>query len=217
MKQIPQILLVTLMPFALGACNQSSNDPVENIQQAQNDADLQGKLFRGECTLKLLDGIATGLATAGEASIKSAREDYEFKGTNVIHTTRAYNSTDCSGQESIVFRETGIATINEAPSPIAEAKTIDFEMEKVTVQVLDENGKKVAEEIRLCESDNWADQNERDVTAQSSNLTCYGAKVPYKDANIYRLEGNTLIFGSKLGASDTRPNSLNTERQYIAD
>jgi hypothetical protein len=206
--------------LAFAACAPKSNsNPVDNVREAGQEPDLQGKIFRGECSLKPLESIATGIATGGEAAIKSAREQYQFAGANITHATLLYQSADCTGPESIIFKETGSVSIDGDKKSKDEGKYIDIEMRALTVQISSDVGATIARDIKLCGSEDWATNTEREVTAKSAEPTCYRKQVPSRDANIYRLvDKSTLVFGEKglLERNDTRPDSLDMDTKYVA-
>jgi hypothetical protein len=214
-------LLACSMLFALAACApKSNNDPVANARVASTEPDLQDKIFRGQCSLKPLQSIATGIATGGDAAIKSAREQYQVVGANITHTTSSYATLDCSGPETLVFNETGTVSINAENKSADLGKSIDIKMNVLKVRIGSDAGALIANGIKLCGAADWAASNEREVTANSADATCYRKLVPSQDANIYRLlDANTLVFGKKdlLDRNDTRPDTLDQDTKYIAN
>lgn len=222
MKQLlkSSVLACSLL-ILFAACAPKSNDnPVENVRVAGQDPDLQGKIFRGKCSLKPLESIATGIATGGGAAIKSAREQFQVVGANVTRATLMYTTVDCSGPESIIFKETGEVSIDGDRKTSDEGKYIDVHMRALTVSIGSDVGAMIAHEIKLCGTEEWANSTVSEVTAQSAEATCYRKTVPSEDSNIYRLlNPNTLVFGKKsfLERNATRPDSLDLESQFLAN
>ena len=214
------VLACTLLALFTACAPKSNNNPVDNVQEAGKEPDLQAKIFRGVCSLKPLESIATGIATGGDASIKSAREQYQFAGANITHATLLYATADCTGPESIIFKETGSVTIDGDKKTADQGKFIDIEMRALTVTIGSDVGAMIAHDIKLCGTEEWGNTTEREVTAHSSEATCYRKTVPSRDANVYRLlDANTLVFGKKsfLERNDTRPNGLDLETKFVAN
>jgi hypothetical protein len=206
------------LPLIVAACGKGANtNPVDNVREAGKDAALQEKIFKGECSLKPLEAIVSGIATNGSTAIKSAREQYQFVGANVHHVTNLYTTPDCTGAESIIFKEAGSFSIDETKKSADQGKFLTLKMENLTVQINNQDGATVAKSAKLCGSDAWAVQTERDVTQDAARISCYRQQVPSVDETLYHVEGNTLVFGAKAQRSTQRPTALDLDTKYIAN
>lgn len=210
-------LMVCALPLMLAACGKGSNtNPVDNVREAGKDSALQEKIFKGECSLKPLEAIVSGIATGGDTAIKSAREQWQFVGANVNHVTNLYTTKDCTGAESIIFKEAGEFNIDENKKSADGGSFITLKLNNLTVQVNNEDGAKVAQAAKLCGTPDWAVATERDVTQEAARVTCYRQQVPSVDETLYHVEGNTLVFGAKAGRSTERATELDTVNKYVA-
>jgi hypothetical protein len=215
-------LLISVCALSMGfmGCGKdsSNSNPMDNVQQAAKDPDLQGKIFRGDCSMKPLDAIATGIATSGDASVKSAREQFEFVGANLTHAILLFNTSDCSGDVSLTFRQMGTFDIDIRKATGEGAKSIDINYGKLSLTINNDRGLKIATSIKLCGADDWKLNDQREVTDHAGNMTCYRQKMPVKVVNIYRVEGKTLFFGANgASASENRPTQLDRNTKYMAD
>jgi len=219
MRHITTALLIAAVPVLFTACgkNSSNLNPVDNVREASKDSNLQNRIFRGDCSLKPLDTVATGIATGGDTAIKSARVQYEFVGANVTHATLLYTTSDCTGTPSVTFRETGSFIIDTDHAAPEGSRNLDLKYDHLHVTIGDDNGAKIANDVKLCENTDWAKNKDRDVTEHAADLTCYHSAITHK-ATIYLLQDNVLMFGAKgmLDKDDTRPTSLNKDDKYVA-
>lgn len=221
-KSMKLLLLACSAVFLLSACDNdddTDDNPISNIREAAKDGGLQDKTFRGECSLKPLQLIATGIATLGEDALKSGREQYYFEGMNVVHTTILYTSANCTEGESIVYTEKGSMEIDRDKKTDDGASYIDFKFEALQVKIQSEAGANIAHDVGLCGTQDWTVGVERDVTTVAEDLNCYRRKLPAHDANVYRLDDKTLYFGEKglIERNEERPARLNMNEKYIAD
>jgi hypothetical protein len=214
-----KMLAIYAVPMMiLSACGPGSNtDLADNVREAAKDKELQDKTFRGECSYKPLDTIISGIATRGDTSIKSAREQYEFTGANFQHVTSLYTTKDCSGAESIVFQESGSFKIDETKKSADSGKYITMEFNKLHVKIGNQDGANIAQASKLCGTPEWGLNEEKDVTGNAFRISCYRQPVPSVDETIYHVDGNTLVFGEKIGRSTERPTSLDMKTKYIAN
>ncbi len=222
MKKIKTLILTCTLPLVFAACskdNDTNSNPIDNLKQAAKETELQGKTFQGECSLRPLDAIATGIATAGETAIKSAREQFLFEGANLSHSTLVYTSTDCSGPEALVYQENGSFEIHDDQKTADDAKAMDIKYETLTVKTVSNDGVTVANAVKLCGVEEWSTNMEQNVTAKSEDTNCYRVKVPNQDANVYKLENGNLFFGIKarFERSTVRPTSLDRNEKFISN
>lgn len=204
--------------MGIAACDDSSNkNPIENVREATQDKDLQSKVYRGECNIEVVDAIASFLATGGKVAIKSSRDQYQFVGANVTHTTSLYESANCEGQEVLVFKETG--SFNTHPDQRAEdqSKMIDIKYDKLTLAAGNAEGEKAATELKMCGFEDWAGGKEQDVTGQASKANCYGKTLPVSEFNVYRIDNNNLFFGKPGQSLEARPSRSDMSRKYSAE
>jgi hypothetical protein len=214
------IILVAMMGVI--SCNKSStnNDPVVNVREAVKDASLQEKTFRGDCQVKPVNEIVTGLLTLGEASVKSQRVQYRFAGANASRVTHLYASRDCAGAEAFSFEESGELRIHQDQKTADSAVFVDFDYRKVELTISSQDGLVIANKIGVCNRNDWSINDRRDVTGVSEGVTCYNIRVPRQEFNVYRIDnGNTLYFGThdKSNSPESRPSSIKTELKYTAE
>jgi hypothetical protein len=219
LNTLRKLIAVYAVPFLLlSACGKGGNTNLaDNVREANNDRELQEKIFKGDCSRKPLEAVVSGIATLGETSIKSAREQYQFVGATVTHVTNLYTTKDCSGAESIVFDEVGEFKIDTEKKTADSGKYITLKMNTLTVKINNEDGAKIAQASKLCGAEDWGVQSEKEVTDAAARITCYRQPVPSVDENIYHVDGNLLVFGSKRGRSTERPTSLDMDTKYIAN
>ena len=193
------------------ACDKArTSNPITNAAQAAKDPALQGKAFKGKCSDRLITTVFTALA-AGKA-LKSAHATYRFDGANVTRATLLYPETDCKGDVAYTFEEQGVVDIKDADKTKDDARFIDMVFDKVFVVINSDVGVKVANGIKLCEVEDWAMNQRREVTQVAKNKTCYNTELPRTEHNVYRLEDNTLILGAKDSADKTgRPTALDRD------
>lgn len=211
-------IAICALPMVFAACGKGANtDPVANMKEAGKDRALQESIYKGECSLKPLQALVTGIRTGGDTAIKSAREQYQFVGANVTHVTNLYTTPDCSGAESLVFKEEGSFVIDESKTTADGGKYLDLTMKALTVDVNNADGLKIAQDSKLCGIQDWTLNANRDVTAAAERLTCYSQPLPSSDATAYKLDGKTLVFGAKAIRNDVRPTHLDLETKYVAE
>lgn len=207
-KLIPLLIAI---PLALVACkDKADKNPVRNITQATKDRDLQGTWQTG-CQATPIDAIISGFMSDFQASVKSARVQYKYEGSNVNRVTLVYNAADCTGAESYIFNESGRFEINDKDKSNDGGKFIDMKYEKVSLTIKDDNGAKVANERKLCGQQGWAVGKEVNVTGNAKDLNCYGVQVPRSNANIYRIDKPAgdqkwVLFLGANPAKDAQPN-----------
>ncbi|MGE4130893.1 MAG: hypothetical protein AB7F86_04610 [Bdellovibrionales bacterium] len=207
------ILAATAL-LAVAGCKDKHN-PVKAAKQAGQERDLQNT-FQSECQLKPVDLVITGLFTGGKAVVKSARTLYRFEGNRVTRTTQFFAATNCSA-EAGAFIETGVFEINKDIKTNDGGKGIDLKFDKVALKIASPEGAQIANSIKMCDRSDWSAGQEKVVTPQSENTSCYGAKVPRTDANVYRVDNGNLILGSSLKTdrdASSRPSKLDFGTKY---
>jgi hypothetical protein len=119
----------------------------------------------------------------------------------------------------LIFKEYGTISISKGLKSTDGATFIDITNAKLGVQAADDAGTLVANELKLCGREDWANHDEKDVTAVSADANCYRRPVPNTDANIYLIEGNTLYFGERglLDKKNERPEKIDRENKYVAN
>lgn len=214
-----KVLTISLAMLALVACSKDrNNDPVSNIREAVKDKDLQEKVFVSECAEKPIDALLTGLFSGGKSSIKAIRTAYFFAGANVTRTTRLFNSLDCSGDAAFTFEELGDIKIDKDQKTNDGGFFIDMDFHSLKVKMATDAGATAANAVKLCKVSDWAAKQERDVTGASADVNCYNAQVPRHNANVYRVDANTLYFGTQAKSTNdgsTRPTKVDTSVKYV--
>lgn len=217
-QQVKSLGLALGVLMSIVACEDSSNkNPIENAREAAQDKDLQSKTYRGECNVEVVDAIATFLATGGKVAVKSSREQYQFVGANVTHTTSMYEAANCEGQEVLVFKETGSFDAHPKQRAEDQSKMIDLKYDKLTLAAGNAEGAKAASELKMCGREDWAGGKEQDVTAQAGEANCYGKKLPTSEANVYRIDNNVLFFGKHEQSLAERPSHIDMGKKYSAE
>jgi hypothetical protein len=218
---LKKLLFVCLASLLVAACGKDrNNDPIANANEASKDRDLQGKNFASSCSIKPLDAVLTGILTGGNAVIKGAKTVYRFDGANVSRTTRLYTTADCSGETAVSFEERGEIDIKKDQKTNDGGKFIDIQYKTLKVSAANDAGATAANSIKLCGASDWAAKQVRDETANSKDMTCYGAQVPRQNANVYRVDANILYLGTQTKAStdaSQRPSTLNMADKYTAE
>lgn len=216
MKQALQISALALASaFTLVACDGASNkNPIANAREAAEDKDLQGKTFRGECDVRVIDGILSAIVTGGKFNVSSARQQYQFVGANVTHTTLFYEAPNCEGDEAVVFRETGSIDINPKKRGEDQSKFINMKMDKLTMVASNEAGVKIANEAKLCGREDWAAGQDHEVTGDAAKLNCYRKDLPVQEFNVYRLDSGDLFLGDPSTKEESRPQQADMSVKY---
>ena len=217
MKVTKTLMAICLVPAFVAACSSKSNDNVpQNVEAATTEPGLQNKVFRGECSLNPIQAIVSGIATAGDNSVKSSITMYEFNGANVTHSTHVFQSADCSGTEALVYKEAGSFKILDDQRTKDGDKAIDLDYDKLTLQTLDAVGAQIANQLKLCGAQDWAaGQEEREVSSMSKELNCYAVELPRRVMDVYRTDGGTLYFGSRSSRIfKDRPTSVDMDAPY---
>jgi len=207
---LKKFLLIAVASLMAVACDKdNNNNPIDNVREALEEKDLQNKTFQSECNLEPLDAILTGILTGGQASVKSSRTQYRFVGANITRTTILYAQTDCVG-DAFTFNETGAFNVSKNQKTNDGGYFIDINFNKLMLKMDSDVGVQSANAIKLCGASDWAVGQEREVTAQAKDMSCYGATVPRTDLNIYRVdEGNVLYLGTpSKDSNQARPTSL---------
>lgn len=204
-----KVLLLITMSFLAVACGKDEKNPFTNAKEAIEDKDLQGKNFESECSIEPLDALLTGLLSGGQASVKSSRVAYRFEGANVTRTTVLFANLNCDG-EAFRYSETGTFNITKNQRTNDGAYFIDFKYKKLILKMTTDVGVVSANAVKLCGVSDWASNQERDVTAQAKDVSCYGTVVPRENNNVYRLDaGKVLMLGTQsLENGAPRPASL---------
>lgn len=206
----------SLSALFLSACGQDNN-PVNNVREASADPGLQAKDFHGNCSVKPIDAILTGILTGGDAAIKSARTEYRFVGANMSRKTRLFTTADCTGDTAATFTESGSFEIKSDGKTSDGGTFIDFDLTKLEIVVQSPKGIEVANSINLCGSNTWKQNEQLEVTTKSGDVNCYGAQVPRRVANVYKLENSNLYLGTQSkGDVSVRPSSVNRNDIYVA-
>lgn len=214
-----KLFLIPAACLVLAACG-DDKDPIADAVQASKDKDLQGQNFQSECQIKPLDALLTGILSGGQASIKSSTTTYRFDGSAITRTTALYTSLDCTGDNAIRMEEQGEFDINPDAKTQDLGKQIDIEYKQLLVSTVTEDGAQAANALGLCAANDWTSNGEqRDQTSHSADLNCYGAALPRKLANIYRVDAGVLYLGtqnnSASSASD-RPQQLDMNTKYTS-
>ena len=211
-------ILLVATTLTLFACGKASNtNPADNATEYTKDTDLQGKVFKGECSMKPLDEVAAGIPTGGD-NIKSARVQYSFVGANLTHDIFLYKSSDCSGTAALSFIETGAFRLDPKTTTGEGAKAIDITFDHLHLLVGDDVGLRIAHALNMCGTNDWSIAKDREVTPAAADQQCFRQKLPSHDATIYLLDKNTLYFGAKapLNRSADRPTTLEKGLKYTA-
>jgi hypothetical protein len=213
-----KIFFLALAAMVCASCNKDRNtNPITNAQEFAKDRDLQGKTFVASCSATPITGLTTGLATGLQSSLKSEQVTYRFEGANVTHTTRWFESTDCSGDAGLTFEELGDIKIDKNQKTNDNGYNIDMSFNKVKVKISTQQGASAANGISMCGIKDWNAGQERDVTAQSKDISCYNNKVPRQVLNIYRVDANNLMLGTDAKGDVTkRPTSLNMTDKFAS-
>lgn len=214
-----KLILASIAVLSLAACNRDNDDPISNIREASEDSALQLKNFTSACSIQPIDAVLTGILTGGQASIKSAVTQYRFEGANVDRRTIMFESGDCTGSSAATFTESGSFDIITDNKTADSGTFIDIEYKKLMVKIDSDAGAQAASAVNLCGTNNWANGAEAEVTAKSADATCYGAQVPRKVANVYKVESDVLYLGTPTKdavAASVRPTALDTGVKYTA-
>ena len=89
----------------------------------------------------------------------------------------------------------------------------------LNVTVLSAEGVTVANAVHLCNAADWSQNSQRDETGSAQATNCLGSQMPRHDANLYRVDSNTLYLGAQPTSTttpDERPQSLDLGTQYHA-
>lgn len=221
MKTRKQYLAISLClcggMLMLEACDRKSDlNPVANIRELSKDRALQSSKYQTDCAVRPLTAAVTALFSKN--SLKSSRYQYSFDGDNVTLTTLMYPTADCTGESAFTFDERGTFSIQD-PKTAEGAKFIDINYKTVGVKVNSDDGARIANDLKLCGTQDWHNNSQADVTGNSKETTCYGTAVPRSDFNIYRIDGSVLYFGSTEGNANpaTRQNQkLEMGQKYTA-
>lgn len=208
------------LAVGIAACSpRSNNNPIENVRQAAEAPELQGKNFQGECGLRPLEALASGIATSGEAAVKSARVSYRFTGANMDRSTVLYQSSDCSGDEALKFEATGSFDIVEDQKSDDGGTTISMNYTNLKVTVANEVGANIARETELCGNEDWEAGQSRDVNEHASDANCYRQRIPYTLRTLYKVDGRDLYFGDKglLALDGEAPDSLDMQTKFTEE
>jgi hypothetical protein len=215
-----KIILVSIgaISLSIASCNKNSNNnPVTNAKTAADERDLQGKNFTSSCSLKPVDAIYTGIMTGLAASIKSSLMVYRFDGANITRTTRMFASSDCSGDTAISFEEDGDFNLHKDQRTNDGGKAIDIDYNALKVTTVTPAGVTAANAISLCGANDWSANSQRDKTAQAQDSSCLGSQMPRHNANVYRVDADTLYLGKASDSSSTqRPASLDLGEKFVA-
>lgn len=214
MKNVIKSLVIASVPFVIAACGKSSNsNPVDNAREAAKNPEIQGQIY------KRVDCIVTpaefGMTAAGsifndeKLTIKSAREQYQFKGANVTHALVYYTSADCSGQEVAVYRQQGSVRSVDVKTKDG-SKGIDINYDRLFVEPKTSEAVTYANDLKLCGIEDWAQNSEREVTTKMDNEKCstlHSGKVETVVLN----EGKALYLGKSVSG---RPDSADKSVEY---
>lgn len=208
-----KILLITALSLIAVACGKDDKNPFTNAKEAIDDKDLQGKNFESECSVEALDALLTGILSGGQASVKSSRVVYRFEGSNITRTTVLFANLNCDG-EAFRYTETGTFNVTKNQRTNDGAYFIDINYKKLMVSITTDVGAVSANAIKVCGIQDWAVKQEREVTAQAKDVTCYGTVVPRVNNNVYRLDaGKILMLGTQsLENGVARPASLSNQK-----
>jgi hypothetical protein len=201
------------------ACARDKDNPVDAVKGAADsavaaakDPALQGKVFESDCSIQPLMALVTVLKA------KSSKTQYTFKGNSIVKHTLIYPTTNCAGDVMASFEEDGTVDIKDSQKTQDGARFIDINYTNVKGVINSDAGANLANTVRACGFSDWSRGKERDVTATSKNVNCYGTAVPRNDYNVYRLEGTSLIFGEGSGHEDenSRPTTLSRDQKFIS-
>jgi hypothetical protein len=219
-KYVTSVPIALSLMASLAACQKRSNkNPIENAREAISDVDLQSKSFLGDCSINLGDALASFVASSGKYSVKSSRDQFQFVGANLTRTTRIYESADCTGQDVLMFKETGAFHVDPDKRAEDQSNFIDITYDRLTLVAQSEFGVQLANEIKICGHEDWSVGKEIEVTAQAEDVSCYRKKLPSQEADVYRLENNNLYFGERdalLKSRQSRPARVDLKTKYSA-
>lgn len=211
------ILLLSAFIFVAAACSKHDKNPISNVKEALEEKDLQGKNFESDCSIEIARSAFTGILSGGAASVKSSRVAYRFQGSNVTRTTIYFANANCDG-EAIRYSETGTFNVTKNQKTNDGGYLIDMNFKKLNAKMASDVGATAANAVKLCGFENWANGQDRDVTAQSKEISCFGAQVPRTNHNVYRLDDRRVLYLGNDGTSTStdRPASLSREK-YTAN
>ncbi len=217
-KYVTSVPVALTLMASLVACQKRSNkNPIENAREAISDIDLQSKSFVGDCSIDLGDALVSFVASSGKYSVKSSRDEFQFVGANLTRTTRIYESADCTGQDALMYKETGAFHVDSDKRAEDQSKFIDITYDRLSLVAQSEFGVQLANDIKICGREDWTVGKEIEVTAQSEDVSCYRKKLPSKEADVYRLEKNNLYFGERdslLKNLESRPARVDLKTKY---
>jgi hypothetical protein len=158
------------------------------------------------------------LFTGESSAAKSVRIVYEFRGNKITRRTEIFKAANCQGSAGLTMSETGTFDVHPKDQTSADGgRFIDMDFTKINVEVQSAEGAEMANQAGLCGADNWAEGNNRNVTASANDVSCFGMELPRRLQNIYKLEDNALFFGrltDPSGADTTRPEALDRQTRF---
>lgn len=210
------LLILAVAGGWMGAgCKQDESSPgsvTSHIEQVFREPDIQGKVFASACSERFLTGPATGLLTG--VSINGSQLKYSFTGDKVERINDFYQNSDCSGPVAFSYREIGSFKIMEDRKTADNATFIDFHFDRLNLKISNEAGATAANGVNLCGAADWRPGDERDITAHAGDINCYAHTYPRIEANVYRVDGDTLTLGDGSLSPGGRPTSLSSFERY---
>jgi hypothetical protein len=202
---LKKLISLAACAMLVAACSKK-NDPIANAREAAKDKDLQGT-FVSECSTKPLSAVFTGLMTGLQAKVASSRVTYNFTGANTSVKTENYSSGDCTGDAAFTYEEKGTFSVNKDQKYKSNdgGYLIDVDYDNLKVTMVSDEGIKVANATKLCGISDWAQNKERDVSAQAKDASCYNSPIPRHVSNRYRVDDKVLYLGT-AAKGDTRDN-----------
>lgn len=213
------IILALIPGLMITACHRGNKkNPIAAASEASKDKDLQ-RTWQSECSADLKDQVLTNLLTGFKDSVKSYRVQYEFKGNAVTRSTIMYTQAGCA-EDAWIFEESGNFKLGDGKQVTNDGgKKIDLDMRDLTLSVRNAGAANAANAIKLCGKANWAadnkPSNKEKVNQASKGVNCYGAAVPRKVSNVYRIENkNRLLLGGEMPTA--LPSSVTSGPVYSA-
>ncbi|MBX2986374.1 MAG: hypothetical protein KF802_00620 [Bdellovibrionaceae bacterium] len=203
-----KLMMMAVMGLTVAACSRGNNGDIRNAVDPQvNETGLMST-WKAECRNLPLDLL----------KLSSQQDEYRIE-NDIRHITTIYGTDNCT-EATVKVEEVG--SYGNFDSIEGGNHKIDINWKTVKITPLSDAGRDLMNNVSFCGTDQWVTNEERDVTADTSNhelLDRCWTKTPRDQYDIVRIEGNKLQWGQSGISADRstpeqRPTSIDTSVTY---
>jgi hypothetical protein len=205
MKIISNKNLFLVVALVLAGCGKDNvKDSYEGVKNTAREYGLMDT-WESKCTSSKMLG----------ASMKNY---YKFSGNEFVKTTEFSTNADCV-EPSMTMQYNGEFKVADKSERIVDARNIDFDYKTATLLPSTIAGVTLLNSISFCGKTDYEVGKKKELTAESDNLLCPVADIPFKRYDIIKVDHKKLFLGigeeDDMALAEDRSGELDLENPYI--